>query len=203
MKSIFTNNDLKDMVKSIFAENDENVLFIDGEKQAEKSLLNYLNIEFYAWKDRVVENTEVDTNSFSPYNAWLESLNFSLNKSYALVQITNEEASITQDIDSSKIFAQIHFLVQSDKVSNLDYLIGKIRAKYIANPQKIQNCYGDELMGYFNFGNLYSAFLGVLGLKISAYLQPFLNKVINRLTGRVDAPSCNESSENLNKEVTL
>ena len=59
------------------------------------------------------------------------------------------------------------------------------------------------ILGYFNFGNLYSAFLGVLGLKISAYLQPFLNKVVNRLTGRVDAPSCNENSENLNKEVTL
>ena len=59
------------------------------------------------------------------------------------------------------------------------------------------------ILGYFNFGNLYSAFLGVLGLKISAYLQPFLNKVINRLTGRVDATPCNESSENLNKEVTL
>uniref|UniRef100_UPI0040570CA9 hypothetical protein n=1 Tax=Agathobacter sp. TaxID=2021311 RepID=UPI0040570CA9 len=59
------------------------------------------------------------------------------------------------------------------------------------------------ILGYFNFGNLYSAFLGVLGLKISAYIQPFLNKAINRLTGRDDAASCNESSENLNKEVTL
>lgn len=28
------------------------------------------------------------------------------------------------------------------------------------------------LLGYFNFGSLFSAFLGVLGLKISAYLQP-------------------------------
>ena len=59
------------------------------------------------------------------------------------------------------------------------------------------------ILGYFNFGNLYSAFLGVLGLKISAYLQPFLRKVINRLTGRIDAPPCTEHNENLNKEVTL
>ena len=59
------------------------------------------------------------------------------------------------------------------------------------------------ILGYFNFGNLYSAFLGVLGLKISAYLQPLLRKVINRLTGRVDAPACTEYNENLNKEVTL
>ena len=59
------------------------------------------------------------------------------------------------------------------------------------------------ILGYFNFGNLYSAFLGVLGLKISAYLQPILRKVINKLTGRIDAPPCTENSENLNKEVTL
>ena len=59
------------------------------------------------------------------------------------------------------------------------------------------------ILGYFDFGNLYSAFLGVLGLKVSAYMQPTLNKAINRLTGRVDAPPCTENSENLNKEVTL
>lgn len=59
------------------------------------------------------------------------------------------------------------------------------------------------ILGYFNFGNLYSAFLGVLGLKVSAYIQPFLRKVINRLTGGDDAAPCNENSENLNKEVTL
>lgn len=59
------------------------------------------------------------------------------------------------------------------------------------------------ILGYFNFGNLYSAFLGVLGLKISAYIQPFLRKVINRLTGRDDAAPWDEDSENLNKEVTL
>ncbi len=33
------------------------------------------------------------------------------------------------------------------------------------------------LLGYFQFGNLFMAFLGVLGLKISAYLQPVLGKL--------------------------
>lgn len=34
------------------------------------------------------------------------------------------------------------------------------------------------LMMYFHLGNLVSAFIGVLGLKVSAYAQPFINKKI-------------------------
>ena len=32
------------------------------------------------------------------------------------------------------------------------------------------------ILGYFDFGSLLMAFLGVMGLKISAYLQPLLHK---------------------------
>lgn len=59
------------------------------------------------------------------------------------------------------------------------------------------------ILGYFNLGNLITAFLGVLGLKISAYAQPLMNKIVNKLLGRNDATSEEENSEELNKEVTL
>ena len=59
------------------------------------------------------------------------------------------------------------------------------------------------ILGYFEFGNLFTAFLGVMGLKVSAYMQPLLNKIVNKLLGRNDASSSDENSENLNKEVTL
>ena len=59
------------------------------------------------------------------------------------------------------------------------------------------------ILGYFNLGNLFTAFLGVMGLKVSAYIQPLLNKVVNKLLGRDDAASGEENSENLNKEVTM
>ena len=45
------------------------------------------------------------------------------------------------------------------------------------------------ILGIFNFGNLFTAFIGMLGLKISAYSQPILNKLICKLTGRSDASS--------------
>ena len=52
------------------------------------------------------------------------------------------------------------------------------------------------VMMRFNLGNLATAFIGVLGLKVSAYLQPFAHKVILKLQGRGDnslEENCNES----------
>ena len=59
------------------------------------------------------------------------------------------------------------------------------------------------ILGYFEFGNLFTAFLGVMGLKFSAYAQPLLNKLVNKLLGRNDAASNDENSEKRNKEVTM
>lgn len=59
------------------------------------------------------------------------------------------------------------------------------------------------ILGYFEFGNLFTAILGVFGLKISAYMQPLLNKLVNKLFGRDDATSNEENSENKEKEVTV
>lgn len=61
------------------------------------------------------------------------------------------------------------------------------------------------ILGYFEFGNLFTAFLGVMGLKISAYMQPLLNKLVNKFNGGFDAASYDENSEmeKINKEVTM
>ena len=64
------------------------------------------------------------------------------------------------------------------------------------------------ILGYFEFGNLFTAFLGVMGLKISAYMQPLLNKIVNKSNGSFDAASSDENSvisekEKINKEVTM
>ena len=61
------------------------------------------------------------------------------------------------------------------------------------------------ILGYFEFGNLFTAFLGVMGLKVSAYVQPLLNKIVNKSNGGFDAASTDENSEKekINKEVTM
>ena len=45
------------------------------------------------------------------------------------------------------------------------------------------------ILGYFHLGNLITAFLGVMGLKVSAYLQPVGMKLAGKLRGRNDAAS--------------
>ena len=61
------------------------------------------------------------------------------------------------------------------------------------------------ILGYFEFGNLFTAFLGVMGLKVSAYMQRLLNKIVNKSNGSFDATSNDENSEKekINKEVTM
>ncbi len=70
------------------------------------------------------------------------------------------------------------------------------------------------ILGYFQIGNLFAAFLGVMGLKVSAYMQPLLMRLVNKLLGRDDADSCeeefseeklveSENSEKINEEVTM
>lgn len=49
----------------------------------------------------------------------------------------------------------------------------------------------------WNLGNLITAFIGVLGLKVSAYLQPFTHKAIMKLQGRGDVSSDSEDSETI------
>ena len=52
-------------------------------------------------------------------------------------------------------------------------------------------------MMYFKLGNLVTAFLGILGLKVSAYAQPFMHKVIFK-----DIEP-DESQEEVEEEVKL
>ena len=51
------------------------------------------------------------------------------------------------------------------------------------------------VMMKWNLGNLFTAFIGVLGLKVSAYLQPFIHKAISKLQGRGDVSSDSEDSK--------
>ena len=43
------------------------------------------------------------------------------------------------------------------------------------------------ILGYFNFGNFIMAFVGVMGLKVSAYMQPLLMKAMHQDFEQTDA----------------
>ena len=54
---------------------------------------------------------------------------------------------------------------------------------------------------YFDLGNLITLFLGVMGLKISAYLQPALHKVLIRVTGKGGGSS--DETNTMEREVKM
>lgn len=53
------------------------------------------------------------------------------------------------------------------------------------------------VMMKWNLGNLFSAFIGVVGLKVSAYLQPIAHRIISKLQGRGDVSSNSEESRSI------
>ena len=53
------------------------------------------------------------------------------------------------------------------------------------------------VMMKWELGSLPAAFIGVLGLKISAYLQPLAHRFISKLGGRGDVPSDSRENEAL------
>ncbi|MDE6889565.1 MAG: hypothetical protein K2P45_13170 [Eubacterium sp.] len=54
---------------------------------------------------------------------------------------------------------------------------------------------------YFDLGNLITLFLGVMGLKISAYLQPSLHKVLIRVTGKGSGST--DETNTMEREVKM
>lgn len=56
------------------------------------------------------------------------------------------------------------------------------------------------VMMKWNIGNLFAAFIGVMGLKVSAYLQPFAHKCIFYWKSRCNA--CSDRSSNLASDLS-
>ena len=161
MRTNFTLEDVKGLVETIYNgnlkqsrisggsipyanENSEKIALYDeyGRALGEKDLAEYLNLHFYTWRNRVVDSEAGKT---EPFDAWVESLNGSLNDAYALVEITNTTAVASQDIDGAQITGRVTIIIQANKVANLDYYAGKIHNKYLGAPQDIVNSYGDTL----------------------------------------------------------
>ena len=151
MRTNFTIEDMKNIIDNIFNgnlwqskvsngsigyvnPNSEKILLIDENSgsQTDVDLAEYLNIRFYSWKQRLVEKgkDELELPPLSVFEDWVQSLNFSMNESYALVERIDEEITASQDIDSAIYMGKVTFLVQTDKVKNLDYYITKIRTVF-------------------------------------------------------------------------
>lgn len=172
MRTILTSEDIKNIIDIVFLgnreehnktgvpyvnPNAENIVLIDEEtgEQTSVDIVDYLNLHFYTWKKRLVEtDDEYYGKEPSLFESWLQSLNFSMNESYALVEILDEEVVVSEDIDSSTKIGQISFLVQTNKIKNLEYYVNKVRSYYMGRPETIQNSLGDSVTAFLTLGTL-------------------------------------------------
>lgn len=173
MRTRFSNEDVKHIIENMFNGNlrlhqankdisykndySENIVIknLDTGETETKDLAEYLNIYFYTWKNRVVDVSSLGINErMTPFDAWVQSLNVSMNSAFALVEIVDEELQVSQDIDNATKSCKITFLIQTDKVANLDYYITKIRNELLGVPQTIYNSYGSKLKAFINVGML-------------------------------------------------
>lgn len=150
MRTLFTTYDIKNIFKNIFTTNDKLSLYDNSNNFLKDiTISDYLNIDFYAWKNRLVE---VDGSNVATYEEWLESLNYSLDKAYGLVEVLDSSVTPSQDIDSATLSGKITFLIQTNKLANLDYFVTKLRNEYLGNPQEVINGNGDKLTAYIGIG---------------------------------------------------
>ena len=134
--------------------NSEKIILTDegNGTQTEYDLAQYLDLRFYSWKNRLVDSETPVVSPYSTFESWLDSLNKSMNSSYALVELTDSEITPSQDIDSATLTGAITVIAQTNKIANLDYYVTKIRNIYSGAPQDIQNAFGDIVKAYINIG---------------------------------------------------
>lgn len=142
-RTIFTTNDIKNIMENVFKENTETITLNEDEETMEVDIYSYLNMEFYTYKKDITDS-----------NGTFNGIEYSRNKNYALVETTDEEATISPDIDFVEKTGKVTFLVQESKINALEYYLQKIRNKYIGVPQKVLNNLGDTLNAYLLFGIL-------------------------------------------------
>lgn len=170
-KTNLNTNDVKNILEQIFngnlakyraslgkiayenANSEKIILTDEGDgTQTEYDLAQYLDLRFYSWKNRLVDSENPIASPFSAFESWLESLNRSMDSSYALVELTDSEITPSQDIDSATLTGTITIIAQTNKIANLDYYVTKIRNIYSGAPQDIQNAFGDIVKAYINIG---------------------------------------------------
>lgn len=157
MRTIFLTEDILQLVKTAYGKlNTEPIVIVDSDtgEQTETDTVKYLNLQFYSWKDRLVDSRDIFDGQTSVFENWVDSLNSSMNEAYGLVEITSEENVASQSIDSGVIRAKITFLIQADKIKVLDRVASKIKNSYLGSPQEIQNGYGETVTAFLQFGAL-------------------------------------------------
>ena len=157
MRTIFTNEDMSSLLQDVFNDNTIDVTLIDAdtEEKTESDMVSYLNVEFYTWWRHATSSAEdrIDSGA-NVFESWKDSLNYSMDKSFALIEQTDEETISSQDIVGATILGRTTFLINANKVSNLEYYIRYLKGLYTGKPITRQASNGKTIAGYLTLGVL-------------------------------------------------
>ena len=157
MRSYFTNEDLARLIIDEYNENNVDVTLIDEQtkEQTDTTMVDYLNVEFVTWyehaktsMDRIIEN------GGNVLESWKESLSYALGKNYALIEQTDEEAIMSQDINGATVYGKITFMCDVGKIVNLEAYLRSIKSALTGKPIKRETANGGEVVGYLTLGIL-------------------------------------------------
>ncbi len=154
MTTTFVNRDVRNIFENMFKNNDEDIIIEDADEKTSTtvSLLEYLNVKFYSWRNRVIDDE--DTHTQLPYKKWVESIEEGMNSAYGLVEIMDETTQISPDLDNGVIDAKVTFMINADKIEQLEYYIAKLRGAYKGKPQELVSQYGTKLTALLYVGAL-------------------------------------------------
>ena len=167
MKANFTSYELMNIVKGIFEdeENDFSIKITDSQSTETEvdSIKDYLNINFYTFKKELKDSEILD--DIDNQNMWLRSLNATLNTAYGLVDLNGNTPMSSLDFDGGAFNGKVSIIIQSDKVSNLEFYIAYLRNKYIGKLEDLDlngNMYSVHIeIGDFSYD--YEPFTSILG----------------------------------------
>lgn len=150
MRTILTAEDLKRLLAAAFKENTEQISLTDEDGDTTVvDLCDYLNVQFYTWKNRL-ENATGDDN----FDSWVESITLSMNKAFALVSLTDSDIMPSTNIDFNTVMGEVKFIIQASKAPLLEYLCAKVRANTAGVPIEFINSNGETRVGFINSGIL-------------------------------------------------
>lgn len=154
MITTFVNSEIRDIFKNMFTTNGYGIYVKNEDTNEEETMpiVDFLNVQFYSWRNRVVD---IDAERRQiPYQSWVESIEMSMNDAYGLVEIQDETTQISADIDNGTIDCKVTFMINSNKIEQLETYLSHLREVYKGVPQTIVNRYGKTLKALIYVGAL-------------------------------------------------
>ncbi len=157
MRSYFTNEDIKNLIEDVYKDNTIEVDLKD-EETGEKTpvdMVEHLGIKFYSWWNHEQSAVEALINNGGDIQeAWKDSITDSIGKGAALIEQLDEETILSQDIEGGTLLGRITFLVDANKITELEYYLRYLKNLYIGNPITRETSNGMQVVGYLTLGIL-------------------------------------------------